>query len=251
MAANYNTTKVEKVVASDSVLVDPQAKAKLQKAADSVGLSVTQLADLVIDSGAAGLPPNAPDGIAVTLTLKDLGVRMWAELQKVASPERTEWFQALLEPQRVALVVTLLDQGYRAEVVARELGISSHVVRGWHMDYADRVGAQVTQLRLSTIAGMVQLAAEKAQEGLLRQEDYSGFFAVTEKTVRILQSLGIVDQAIHRVEVTHKHEDSTQAEINNMIDLERKKQARLLEIQKSQEQQLDKLPELTIEQEKK
>lgn len=248
---DLNTTKVEKVIASDSLLVDPEAFAKLQRAAESIGVAVNQLVDLVIDSGAAGVPSNAPDGITVTLTLRELGQRMWGELQKVAAPERSEWFQALLEPQKVALVVVLLDRGYRPEVVARELGISSATVRDWQFDYASRIGAQVTQLRLATIAGTVQLAAERAMEGLLKKEQYTAYFSVAERYVKILQSLGIVDQAIHRVEVTHKQGDSTQTEIQKMIEIEKKQQQRLLEIQKSQEQQFDQVPQLTIEQEKK
>ena len=239
----------ERVKGSDSALVDPEAGKKLEQAASAIGLSVRQLAVLVAASGALALPPAGSDGITFTLTLGELGKRMWGELQKVAAPERAAWFQELLEPQRIALVVTLLDQGYRPEVVSRELGVPAMQIREWQNGYADRIGAQVTQLRLSTIAGHVQLAAERAMAGLLEQGDYKGFFDVQQRFVKILQSLGIVDQAIHRVEVTHKHEDGTKAEIDAMIELEKKKQRRVQEIAMANGQQVDEVPTLEFEKE--
>jgi|ERR671922_1163007 hypothetical protein len=232
--------------ASDSALVDPAAREKLQAAAEAAGLTIAQLADLVRDSGALALPPEAPDGITFTLTLGDLGQRMWGELQKIAVPERTAWFEKLLHPQQIALVTVLAEKGFRPEVIGRELGINPMRVREIKDTYADRVGAQVTQLRLSTIAGHVQLAAERAMSGLQKQEKWKEFWTIQKDMVGVLQSLGIVEQAIHRVEITHKTEDGNamKAEIDAMIELEKKKLARIEEIQRAQQVSLDSVPQL-------
>lgn len=237
------------VRASDTGLVDPEAAKKLQTAAAAAGLTLEQLVDLVHDSGALSLPPPSPDGVTVTLTLGDLGKRMWAELQGVLEPERSQWFAELLPPQQVALVVTLADEGYRPELIARELGIPATRVRETIDSYADRIGAQVTQVRLSTIAGHVQLAAEKAMAALQAEGDWKGYFAIQEKQVKILQSLGIVEQAIHRVEVTHKMEDNTKAEIEAMLELERKQQRRRIEISQAGADATDEVPQLDFEKE--
>jgi hypothetical protein len=229
-------------------LVDPEAAAKLQAAADAVGLTLAQLVDLVHDSGALSVPPDSPDGITTPLTLKDLGKRMWAELNLVLQPERAAWFEALLHPQQVALIVTLADQGFRPEIIGRELGVASTKVRSALDQYADRIGAQVTQIRLSTIAGHVQMAAERAMSGLQSQENWTGYFAVQEKVVKILQSLGIVDQAIHRVEVTHVV-DNTKSEIDAMLELERKQRKRQEEIEQARRVVVDAVPQLEFERE--
>lgn len=232
-----------------SALVDPAARQKLEAAAEAAGLTLAQLVDLVHDSGAMSIPPDAPDGVTFTLTLGELGKRMWAELQQVLVPERAEWFSKLLEPQQIAMIVTLRDEGFRPEIISRELGIPSVRVREVHDQYADRIGAQVTQIRLSTIAGHVQLAAERAMEGLKAEGDWKGYFAVQRDVVKVLQSLGIVDQAIHRVEVTHKIEDNRQAEIDAILEIERKKQRRRIEIETATGAKLDEVPVLEFEKE--
>jgi hypothetical protein len=235
--------------APGSALVDPEARRKLEAAAAAAGLTMAQLVDLVHDSGAMALPPDAPDGITTTLTLGDLGLRLWGELQQVVAGDRTEWFGRLLESQKIALIVALADRGIRPELIARDLNLPSTQVRAVLDQYADRIGAQVTQVRLSTIAGHVQLAAERAMEGLRQEGDWKGYFGVQKDVVKILQSLGIVDQAIHRVEVTHKMEDNTQAEIEAMLELERKKDRRKIEISAATTATLDAVPQLEFERE--
>lgn len=232
-----------------SALLDPAAKEKLQRAAESVGLSVEQLIDLAYHSGAVDPELSLPSG---KVTVDELGKRMWGELQKVSKPARTEWFGNLEEAQRTALIITLSDRGYRPEVISLELGVPSIKVREIANAYSDKIGFQVTQMRLSTIAGNLQLAAERAMEGLLGKEDYKGYFDVQKKMIELLQSMGIVDQAIQRIEVTQRTEQSqtqVQEDINAMIDIERKKQARLLELERAGRVQIDEVPELEFEKE--
>lgn len=237
------------VAGADSALLHPDAAKKLNRAAKAAGLTLAQLVDLVHDSGALATPPSSPDGITVPITLLDLGKRMWGELQKVMQEDRCDWFNQLLPAQQIALIVAVNNQGYRSEVIARDLGLMVTRVREVLDQYADRVGAQVTQVRLSTIAGHVQLAAERAMEGLQASGDWKGYFSIQKDVVKILQSLGIVDQAIHRVEVLHRVEDNKQAEIEAMIELERKRQRRLDEIDAAQSIQTDAVPQLEFEKE--
>lgn len=241
--------RTQSVAGADSALVDPEAKKKLELAAEAAGLTLAQLVDLVNDSGALSVPPPAPDGITSPLSLGDLGKRMWAELQQVMHEDRSAWFNELLQPQQIALIVAVADEGYRPEVIAKDLGLMVTRVREVLDQYADRIGAQVTQVRLSTIAGHVQLAAERAMEGLRAKGDWKGYFGIEKEKVRILQSLGIVDQAIHRVEVTHKVEDNTRAEIEAMLELERKMQRRKIEIDTSGAAKVDAVPQLEFERE--
>ena len=239
----------QSVAGAGSALVHPDARLKLEAAAAAAGLTLAQLVDLVHDSGAMSVPPDSPDGITTTLTMGQLGRRMWDELLRVAHSDQPEWFAGLLVPQQVSLIVALADDGKRPELIARELGIMATRVRDVLDQYADRVGAQITQMRLSTIAGHVQLAAEKAMEGLQAEGRWKDYFAIEKDKVKILQSLGIVDQAIHRVEVTHKMEDNTQADIEAMLEIERKRQRRLDEIARANSQQLDSVPQLEFENE--
>jgi hypothetical protein len=239
----------QSVAGAGSALVQPDAKQLLERAAEAAGLTLPQLIDLVRDSGALATPPDAPDGVTKPVTLGELGKRMWGEIQHLAKEDRPAWFAELLPPQQIAIIVTCKDRGYRPEVIAFDLGIPAARVREVVDQYADRIGAQVTQIRLSTIAGHVQLAAERAMQGLNEKEDWKGYFGVQKDVVKVLQSLGIVDQAIHRVEVTHKMEDTTQAEIEAMLEIERKKQRRLDEIAAAQGSQLDAVPKLEFENE--
>lgn len=231
-------------------LFDPEAKDKLQRAADSIGLSLQQLVDLVADSGALTIPPSKDkDGFTSTLTMRDLGKRMWTELQVKLRPERSEWFATLLRQQQVALVVTLREEGYRSEVIAGELGMSPLEVTRIYNEHADNIGAQVANIRLNTLAGHVQIAAERAQQGLMEQGEWAAYFRVSKDLVAILQSLGIVDSAVRRVEVTHNVNfgEQQKAEVDAMVQLELKKQKRLEEIKQADFSLVDEVPALKLE----
>jgi hypothetical protein len=231
-------------------LFDPKAKEKLQRAADSIGLSLQQLIDLVVDSGAMTEPvPKDKDGFTPTLTMADLGKRMWTELQLVMRPERSEWFATLLRQQQVALIVTLREQGYRSEVVGKELGLTSLEVARIYSEHADNIGAQVANIRLNTLAGHIQIAAERAQQGLMEQGKWASYFRVTKELVSLLQSLGIVDSAVRRVEVTHNVNfgEQRKAEVDAMVKLELKKQKRIEELKAADFSLVDEVPALKLE----
>lgn len=227
-----------------TALVDPSARATLQKAADAAGLSLEQLIELAVDSAALTGAGDRARGRSVlgSLTVRDIGQRMHAELIAHPISDRAAWFKGLLEPQQAALIVALRDKGYRTEVITNELGVARSSVETIWNRYADLVGATVVSIRLNTIAGHLQLAAERAQEGLAEKGDWKGYFAVAKDMVALLQTLGIVDSAVRRVEVTHKFDEQKRAEIDAMVELERKKEARQIELKEAEFQVLDNLP---------
>lgn len=209
-------------------IADPGVRERLEKAAAAAGLSVEQLADLVFESGV--VPTPSSDGATVRYTLLDLGKRLWSTVQATPRSERAAWFEQLVPTQRTALIVALREQGYRSEVIARDFGISTmDVARTWNA-YASELGSQVVGIRLDTIAGQVQLAAERAQQMAMEAGDHRGYWAVEKDRVAVLQSIGIVDQAIRRVEVKHKIDDEQRAEIERIAELRKKQDRRKVEI---------------------
>jgi hypothetical protein len=234
----------------DTQILDPKAKDKLEQAAAAVGLSFQQLVELVSDSGALASPPaKDKDGFTPTITMRDLGRRMWTELQITQRPERAKWFTTLLRPQQVALIVTLREQGYRSEVIGHELQMDPLEVARLFNEHADNIGAQVSQIRLNTLAGHIQLAYERAQEGLIKQEEWGAYFRVTKEMVGLLQSLGIVDSAVRRVEVTHNVNfgEQQKAEVEAMVQLELKKKKRIEEIKQADFVMVDTVKGLKLE----
>jgi hypothetical protein len=209
-------------------LANPAAAAQLERAAAAAGLSVQELADLVFEAGV--VPPPAKDGMTVRYTLAELGKKLWGTMQTVPRAERAIWFEQLAPVQRTAVIVVLRDQGFRTEVIARDLQIEpTEVMRTWN-NYASQLGAQVIGIRLDTIAGQLQLASEKAQQMAAEQGDHRSYWNIEKQKVEMLQSIGIVERAIHRTEVTHKMDDQQMAEIEALAALRNKQSKRRIEI---------------------
>jgi hypothetical protein len=224
-------------------LSDPKAKSKLEIAAAAIGFTVEQLCNLAAD--AAIVSPKASPELTERYTLLDLGQRLWAEMQMVDKQHRPSWFEPLLDVQKGALIVALRDHGFRSEVIARDLQLSPEdVLRTWNT-YCGRIGAQVVSIRLDTIAGQLQLAAERAQQMAIEAGDHRTYWSVSKDYVAILQSIGVVDRAIHRVEVSHTLDDRTRGEIDKLVELEHKRtksKIELIEIGKKTDES-DAIPE--------
>lgn len=219
------------------------AMATAKKAAAAVGLTVQQLCDLLVDNGITAVPPD--DGMTVKYTLEDLGKRLWGTLQSHPRTERAKWFKTLTDTQRGALIVQLRSNGYASAVIAEELDITEqHVVRVYQQ-YASEIGAQVVGIRLDTIAGQLHAAAERAQQMAMEAGDHKAFWTVHKDYLKALQSIGIVDSAIHRVEVTHKLDDQTQQEIQALVKLEAKKMAAGNLLERAKDAEFDTKPKLT------
>lgn len=223
-------------------VADPKALAKCTKAAKAVGLGLEALANLMVESGITALPPS--DGITDRYTLKDLGIRLWGTMQEQPRMARAKWFHGLTKTQKAAVIVTLRDKGFATQVVAQEFKIGSmDVVRTWNR-HADNLGAQVVGIRLNTIAGNLQIVAERAQQGAMEKDDWSAFWRVQKELTAVLQTLGIVDRAIHKVDVTHHFDDQKKAEFTALLDLERKQLRRAEEVKRIEAEVIDTVPEM-------
>lgn len=223
-------------------LANPAAAAQLEAAAAAAGLSVQQLADLVFEAGV--IPPKAPDGIMVRYTLAELGTKLWGSMQGVPRSDRARWFNELVPVQKTSVIVVLRDQGFRSEVIARDLGLTTfEVTRAWN-SYGGELGAQVLGVRLDTLAGQLLMAKEKTQQMATEAGDHKAVWAIEKQFVEILQSIGVVERAIHRTEVTHKIDDQQMAEIEAIAALRNKQSVRKLQIEELKviEQKGDSVP---------
>lgn len=224
-----------------SALTDPKAKQRLEDAAAAAGVDLEGLVNLVVDSGALALPPA--DGVSESYSLDDLGEQMHAQMPPA---DRHEWFAELVETQRIAIVTMLRARGYSTVVVARDFGIGELEVNRIFSKYADDLGAQVINVRLNTLVGNLQLAAERAGEGAMEAKDWSTYWRIQKDLIALLQSLGIVKQAIRKVEVAHKFDDQKSAELTAMLDLERKQKARHEEMKTADFEVHDAVPVLNL-----
>ena len=232
--------------AKPPVVANPAALQQLEVAAAAAGLTIQQLADLVFEAGV--VPPPSSDGITERYTLEDLGKRLWSVLQAVPKNERQAWFAELVPAQQTALIVVLRDQGFRTEVIAHDLGLEAmEVMRTWNT-YSAQLGAQVVGIRLDTIAGQLQLASERAQEMAIADDDHRAYWNVEKQKVELLQSIGIVDKAAHKIEHSHKIDDEQKAELKKMIELQSKQNRRAIEIEELKTIEANEpLPDGTLE----
>lgn len=222
-------------------IASPDALRVVAVAAKAVGLSVEDLANLMVEGGITALPPS--DGITGRYTLKDLGVRLWGDVQAVPQSERARWFEGLLPTQKTAVVVTLREQGYSSQAIAGDFGLDPmDVMRTWNL-HSGKLGAQVVGIRLNTIAGNLQLVAERAQQGCMQKGDFSALWRIQKELTQQLQSIGIVDRAIHRVEVTHNVKSETASEIDKLLELERKQRQRREDVKQIEATVLDEIPD--------
>lgn len=225
-----------------TALVDPAVKQRLEAAASAAGLeSISELATLVVDSGAVALPPE--DGVTESYTMEDLGAQMHSAMPPDGRPV---WFDSLVDSQRIALVTLLRTRGYSTSAIARDFGIDPIAVNKVYAKYADDLGAQVVNVRLNTLVGNLQLAGERASEGAMQKEDWSTYWRIQKETISLLQSLGIVKQAIRKVEVAHTFDDQKSAELDALLDLERKQVARREEIKMADAVVTDAVPKIDL-----
>lgn len=203
-------------------IADTDAMAKAKLAAEAVGLTVAELCNLLVDNGITAVPPDG--GFTQKYTLEDLGAKLWGTLQGQPRSARAAWFAGLTDPQRGALIVKLRNEGFATAVISTELGVAESMVMRTYQAYASEVGTQVVGIRLDTIAGQLHTAAERAQQMAMQAGDHKAFWSIHRDYLKALQSIGIVDSAIHRVEVTHKVDDSTKSELEALVKLEAKRQ---------------------------
>ncbi len=244
------TVRKRTLSGTKSKLADPNAKALLTQAAEAAGLKVEELVQLAVDSGALVAPTPPTDRATEVYSLRDLGDRMWKLSSTVIPSDRPEWFRdKLLEKQQVALITFLRHRGFSSQTIAQDFGVSPDHVTATFQKFADELGTQVVNVRLNTIVGQLQVASERAAEGAMQKEDWSTYWRIQKEMISMLQSLGIVDRAIHRSEVevkhTHDHEhrvkfeEQAKMEVDRMVELELKKQRRAEEIKQIEHMELE------------
>ena len=222
-------------------VADPKALERVGKAAAAAGLSVEELANLIVDAGITALPPS--DGITTRYTLKELGTRLWGTMQEEPRAMRAKWFGGLAPHQQAAVIVVLRDKGFATSVVANEFKIPQmQVIRTWNK-HADDLGAQVVGTRLNTIAGNLQIMAERAQHGAMEKGDHATMWRIQKELTKVLQDLGIVDRAVHRVEVAHTFDAQKKVELEGLLELERKQARRAEEVKLIEAEVTDDIPE--------
>ena len=223
------------------IVATSDAMIRIKRAANAAGMTPEELGDLLVDSGITALPPS--DGITRRYTMEDAGLRLWSEMQGVRPSRRAEWFASLTPVGQTAVIVTLRDRGFSTHAIACDFKLDPMQVNRTFNKHADDLGAQVVGLRLSTIAGQMQLVAEKAIEMESEKGNGRAMWSIEKDRVAVLQSLGIVDTAVHRSEVTHKLDDAQKAEIQSLVELEQKKLTRREEIKQIEAEVFDAPPE--------
>lgn len=225
------------------VIADSDAMKTARSAAAAVGLTVEELADLMVDNALTALPPK--DGVTQRYTLEDLGARLWGDLQQELPSKRAEWFDWLSDPQKTAIIVKMRSTGFSTLAVANDFQVSERKIRDTYNAYSDQLGAQVSGIRLDTLVGQMQMVHERVIELAAREGDYSAMWRFQKELLAALQSVGIVERAIHRVEVSHGLTDAAKEEIDLLADLERKKLLRIEAVAQHEKdlEQGDKLPD--------
>lgn len=225
----------------DSALYDADASEKLKTAAEAAGLTVDQLINLVSDSGHMAKLPGG-DGITEIVTLGDLGDRLHKLAVAQPRSKRAAWFSGLLPVQQAALVVILRERGHASHAIAQSFDIAQSKVIQLFNKHADSLGANVVNTRLSTIAGNLQIAMERAAQGAMESEDWSTYWRIHKEFTMILQSLGIVDRAAQKIEIDQKVSigvEEKQEEIKRILAIARAADKRRIEIETAQRDKTD------------
>lgn len=210
-------------------LGDAQLMERLEKAAEAAGVStVEELVDLVVDSGVSARPPV--DGLTQRFTLEDLGARLHAVAVTRPRSARAEWFDKLVPTQKTAVVTTLRHRGYSPLSISNDFGITELEIERIYSQNRTELGSQVLGIRLDTLVGRIWAAKERAQEMSMKKNDAATFWRIEKDATGVLQDLGVVKRAAHRVEVVDKAADVKAAALERLVSLAEKKALRRKEI---------------------
>lgn len=222
---------------------NPDALETIRRAASSVGLTEEQLVTLALDSGVSMLPTQ--NKLTEEITVETLGKRMWDAALAVEKSKRPEWFKGLSPAQKEALVTVLRSKGFASEGIAQNFGTSSRWVTSVYNKHADDLGRPLVNIRLATLAGQLQIMAERAQEMAMRKNDPSTFFRIQKDFLSMLQSMGIVEKAATKIEVDQHVSigiEERDAHLDRLIELRQKQKIRLEEIKKAEVELIDTQP---------
>jgi hypothetical protein len=184
------------------------------------------------------------------LAASDRGRNVWDWLCQ-REPARWSTLVAELQPeQRTSLVVHLLCKGHAATTVANRLGLMPNLVRDVWRDYAARIGEELLGITLPTMVGRIESRADELYEMAVEQDRPDRAWKIEKERVELYQSLGLVDRATKRFEVAHTHtlakdpsqDSETQAEIQRLIALEKKRAESAERVKRIDVRMMDSLP---------
>lgn len=214
-------------------LGDASLLERLGKAAKAAGVeTVEQLVDLVVDSGVSARPPVDP--YTERFTLEELGERLWIAATTTQRTRRREWFRGLVPVQRAAIVTTLRHRGYASHAISNDFGIPELEVEEIYAEHTTKLGSQVLGVRLDTLAGQLAQAKQRAQQLASERGDAGSFWRIEKEFIGVLQDLGVIERAAHRVEVVKVAEGKKQAALDRINTLAEKRAARLEEIKRAE-----------------
>jgi len=159
------------------------------------------------------------------------GLRVW---QWLSGREFARWPSLVAElevEQKVSLCLHLLCKGHAAVIVANKLGLMPNFVKDLWRDYTARVGEDVMGITLPSLVGRIDSRAESLVEMAVEDGRPDRAWKIEKERVELLQDLGVVERAAKRYEVAHQHtlkagdaaDAETQAEVERIVDLERKR----------------------------
>lgn len=209
-----------------TALADPSAATKLRKAAKAAGVDdLGELAVLLADAGF--LKASNPFELE-EVTIAEVGGELWRRIE--GAEDVPIAFGGLMPQQQAAVVCHLVHGGQATIRVASRLGVPLETIQRTWRKHCESIGRGVIQMRLDSLIGHVTARAEQIYELALEPDekgrrDLKTAQSVTFELVRMLQSLGIVQQSAQKIDVSVTH--TVQEEIKSLLDIERKEKESL------------------------
>lgn len=222
-------------------LGDSELMGRLGSAAHAAGLkSVEELADLIVDSGVSARPPVDP--FTERFTLEDLGERLHTVAATTDRSLRKQWFADLAPAQKIAVITVLRHKQYTALTISNDLGVPEMEVEETYAKYVTKLGSQALGVRLDTLVGRLVAAKDRAQEMAAEKGDAKAIWTIEKDFVAMMQSLGVVKRAAHRVEMVNKAEETKAAALERLVKLAEQRATRNGELRQLEAEEFDVLP---------
>jgi hypothetical protein len=181
------------------------------------------------------------------------GLRIW---QWLSQSEFARWPSLCAEldnEQKIALCLHLLCKGHAALTVANKLGFMPHFVKDIWRDYTAKVGDDVMGITLPSLVGRIDAYADALRDMAIDLEKPERAWKIEKERIELLQDLGVVERAAKRYEVAHQHtlkaegsaDAEVQAEVNRILEIERKRRESSERVKRIDARVMDSLPQGT------
>lgn len=156
-------------------------------------------------------------------------------------------FSRLTPDEQRALLGHVRDQeGVAPIALAIRFGVNLSAIRALLAYTDEQLGLQTLRTTHFAHVGRLVAAAETATDQLAKEGKWLAYWKVHRELHQDLQRLGVIREVPRALQVQHEHALRTDqaAEIDRLLELERKRDARLEEIQRAKVELLDPLPAL-------